>query len=198
MKAEVPVKRPLPESLTPQRLVELYRTMLLIRHFEVQCSPAYRQGKMGGYMHVYIGQEAVAAGMVGPLRRDDYVLTSYRDHTQALAKGARVVKHNGEELTAANVGMALATRDLMHWLAALIGLPAILWCGLPFYRSALADNNSFEQWEIEGRKRIEDRANALCRSWLDSYEAPALDPDIDEALLAFIASRKNSMPDAFT
>jgi trimethylamine--corrinoid protein Co-methyltransferase len=67
-----------------------------------------------------------------------------------------------------------------------------------FYRSALADNNSFEQWEIEGRKRIEDRANALCRSWLDAYEAPALDPDIDEALLAFIASRKNSMPDAFT
>lgn len=67
-----------------------------------------------------------------------------------------------------------------------------------FYRSALADNNSFEQWEIEGRKRIEDRANVLCRSWLDAYEAPALDPDIDEALLAFIASRKNSMPDAFT
>ncbi|MFN3635537.1 MAG: trimethylamine methyltransferase family protein, partial [Rhizobium rhizophilum] len=67
-----------------------------------------------------------------------------------------------------------------------------------FYRSALADNNSFEQWEIEGRKRVEDRANALCRSWLDSYEAPALDPAIDEALLDFIAARKNSMPDAFT
>ena len=67
-----------------------------------------------------------------------------------------------------------------------------------FYRSALADNNSFEQWEIEGRKRIEDRANALCRSWLDAYEAPALDPDIDEALLAYVANRKNSMPDAFS
>lgn len=67
-----------------------------------------------------------------------------------------------------------------------------------FYRSALADNNSFEQWEIEGRKRIEDRANALCRSWLDSYEAPALDPAIDEALIAYIAERKDSMADAFT
>jgi hypothetical protein len=55
-----------------------------------------------------------------------------------------------------------------------------------FYRSALADNNSFEQWEVEGQKRIEDRANALCKSWLESYEAPALDPAIDEALLAFI------------
>jgi trimethylamine--corrinoid protein Co-methyltransferase len=67
-----------------------------------------------------------------------------------------------------------------------------------FYRSALADNNSYEQWEIEGEKRIEQRANALCRSWLDSYEAPALDPAIDEALLAFIKDRKDSMPDAFT
>jgi trimethylamine--corrinoid protein Co-methyltransferase len=67
-----------------------------------------------------------------------------------------------------------------------------------FYRSALADNNSFEQWEIEGQKRIEQRANALCRSWLDHYEAPPLDPAIDEALLAYIQTRKDSMPDAFT
>ena len=67
-----------------------------------------------------------------------------------------------------------------------------------FYRSALADNNSFEQWEIEGSKRIEERANALCRSWLDSYESPPLDPAIDEALLAFIQQKKDSVPDAFT
>ena len=67
-----------------------------------------------------------------------------------------------------------------------------------FYRSALADNNSFEQWEIEGQKRVEERANALCRSWLDQYEAPPLDPAIDEALLAYIQKRKDSMPDAFT
>ena len=67
-----------------------------------------------------------------------------------------------------------------------------------FYRSALGDNNSFEQWEIEGEKRIEERANALCRSWLESYEPPPLDPAIDEALLAFIKARKDSMPDAFT
>ncbi len=67
-----------------------------------------------------------------------------------------------------------------------------------FYRSALADNNSFEQWEVEGSKRIEERANALCKSWLESYEAPALGPAIDEALQAFIRQKKDSMPDAFT
>lgn len=67
-----------------------------------------------------------------------------------------------------------------------------------FYRSVLADNNSFEQWEIEGSKRIEDRANALCRNWLENYQAPPLDPAIDEALLAFIAQKKEAMPDSFT
>ncbi|MGI9406448.1 MAG: trimethylamine methyltransferase family protein, partial [Hyphomicrobiaceae bacterium] len=66
-----------------------------------------------------------------------------------------------------------------------------------FYRSELTDNNSFEQWELEGSKRIEDRANAVARSQLDNDEAPALDEGIDEALLAFIAEKKASMPDAF-
>ncbi|MCY0095914.1 trimethylamine methyltransferase family protein [Hoeflea ulvae] len=67
-----------------------------------------------------------------------------------------------------------------------------------FFRSSLADNNSYEQWLAEGEKRIEERARDLCRSWLASYVAPELDPAIDEALLAFIAGRKESMPDAFT
>ncbi len=67
-----------------------------------------------------------------------------------------------------------------------------------FYRSPLADNNSFEQWQIEGEKRIETRANELCRSWLESYEAPALDPGIQEGLVDLIARKKESMPDAFT
>jgi trimethylamine--corrinoid protein Co-methyltransferase len=67
-----------------------------------------------------------------------------------------------------------------------------------FYRSPLADNNSFEQWQIEGEKRIETRANALCRAWLDSYQAPLLDEGIDEALRDFVRQKKESMPDAFT
>ena len=67
-----------------------------------------------------------------------------------------------------------------------------------FYRSPLADNNSFEQWQIEGEKRIEQRANALCRDWLDAYQAPPLDPGIGDGLVDFIARKKESMPDAFT
>lgn len=67
-----------------------------------------------------------------------------------------------------------------------------------FYRSPLADNNSYEQWLAEGEKRIETRANELVRKWLNDYRAPDLDPAIDEALNAFIREKKESMPDAFT
>ena len=61
----------------------------------------------------------------------------------------------------------------------------------------MADNNSFEQWEADGAQDTAHRANALCKEMLAAYEAPDLDPAIDEALLAFIAQRKESMPDAF-
>ncbi len=67
-----------------------------------------------------------------------------------------------------------------------------------FYRSNIADNNSFEQWDSEGRKQATDRANAIARDWLRSYEAPALDEGINDGLTDFIAKKKESMPDAFT
>jgi trimethylamine---corrinoid protein Co-methyltransferase len=67
-----------------------------------------------------------------------------------------------------------------------------------FYRSSIADNNSYEQWLAEGEKTAAQRANELCRRWLESYEAPALDPGLDDGLKDFIAKKKESMPDAFT
>jgi trimethylamine--corrinoid protein Co-methyltransferase len=66
-----------------------------------------------------------------------------------------------------------------------------------FYRSNVADNNSFEQWESEGGRDAFQRANGLWKKMLADYEAPAIDPAIDEALLAFIREKKESMPDAF-
>ena len=67
-----------------------------------------------------------------------------------------------------------------------------------FYRSSIADNNSFEQWESEGSKDAATRANALWKSMLAEYEAPPMDPGIDESLTAFMAKKKESMPDSFT
>ncbi len=64
-----------------------------------------------------------------------------------------------------------------------------------FYRSTIADNNSFEQWESEGMKDAVMRANTIWKRLLDNYEAPPLDPAIDEALQAFITKRKGEFAD---
>ena len=66
---------------------DLLRSMLLQRRFEERCAEAYALGKIGGFCHLYIGQEAISAGTMSLLRPDDYIVTSYRDHGQALARG---------------------------------------------------------------------------------------------------------------
>ncbi|HJU65259.1 MAG TPA: pyruvate dehydrogenase (acetyl-transferring) E1 component subunit alpha, partial [Gemmatimonadaceae bacterium] len=65
----------------------LLRSMLLQRRFEERVAEAYAIGKIGGFCHLYIGQEAVGAGAISALREDDYVMASYREHGQALARG---------------------------------------------------------------------------------------------------------------
>ncbi len=67
-----------------------------------------------------------------------------------------------------------------------------------FYRSSIADNNSFEQWEAEGAQDAYQRANGIYKKMLADYQAPALDPAHDEALQAFIRERRDAMPDAFS
>ncbi|MBI3363107.1 MAG: pyruvate dehydrogenase (acetyl-transferring) E1 component subunit alpha [Chloroflexi bacterium] len=66
-------------------LMDLYRQMVLIRRIEERSSELYAQGKIGGFLHLYIGQEAVCVGAISALRLDDHVITAYRDHGQALA-----------------------------------------------------------------------------------------------------------------
>ena len=63
------------------------RQMLLIRRFEEQSAKLYQQQKIGGFCHLYSGQESVAVGSIGVLREDDYVITAYRDHGHAIARG---------------------------------------------------------------------------------------------------------------
>ncbi len=65
----------------------MLRQMLLVRRFEEKAAEAYALGKIGGFCHLYIGQEAVAAGSLAVLRDDDYVICSYREHGQALVRG---------------------------------------------------------------------------------------------------------------
>jgi pyruvate dehydrogenase E1 component alpha subunit len=74
-------------GLESSQLIELYRQMILIRRFEEKAAEVYVAGKIGGFCHLYIGQEAVGVGAISAVRRDDYVIGSYREHGQALAKG---------------------------------------------------------------------------------------------------------------
>jgi len=65
----------------------LLRRMILIRRFEERAGEAYAQGRIGGFCHLYIGQEAVATGSLAALRPDDYVFAAYREHAHALLRG---------------------------------------------------------------------------------------------------------------
>ncbi|MFN8091446.1 MAG: pyruvate dehydrogenase (acetyl-transferring) E1 component subunit alpha [Vicinamibacteria bacterium] len=73
--------------MTKDEALAQYRAMLLIRRFEERCAQIYVEGKIGGFLHLYIGQEAVAVGAMSLLRPDDYFVTSYRDHGYAIARG---------------------------------------------------------------------------------------------------------------
>ena len=69
-------------------LLEWYREMVLVRRFEQKCAELYQMGKIGGFLHLYIGQEAVAVGSIGARRKQDHVITAYRDHAHALVVGS--------------------------------------------------------------------------------------------------------------
>jgi pyruvate dehydrogenase E1 component alpha subunit len=74
-------------NIDRETLIKLYHEMLLGRRFEEKAAEIYSAGKIGGFCHLYIGQEAVAIGAISAIRKDDYVLTSYREHVHAIAKG---------------------------------------------------------------------------------------------------------------
>ena len=75
------------KKLDKELLREMLYQMILGRLFERKCAEVYRMGKIGGFCHLYIGQEAIAIGSLMALKEGDYVLTSYRDHVQAMVKG---------------------------------------------------------------------------------------------------------------
>jgi pyruvate dehydrogenase E1 component subunit alpha len=75
-------------EIDPALARRLYNDMVLIRRFEEKAAEAYALGKIGGFLHLYIGEEAVAVGATSALRPDDYAIAAYREHGHCLAKGA--------------------------------------------------------------------------------------------------------------
>jgi 2-oxoisovalerate dehydrogenase E1 component len=80
-------RMPLPDGLTADRMIALYRDMVLLRKFELAAQIACRKGETPGFLHLYIGQEATATGVCAHLRRSDWVTSTHRGHGHALAKG---------------------------------------------------------------------------------------------------------------
>ncbi len=98
----------------------LLRQMLLIRRFEERAGEAYALGKIGGFCHLYIGQEAVAVGSIAALGEHDYLMCSYREHGHALARGitARTVM---AELFGKATGCSKGKGGSMHLFDASLG-----------------------------------------------------------------------------
>ncbi|MEX2246458.1 MAG: pyruvate dehydrogenase (acetyl-transferring) E1 component subunit alpha [Dehalococcoidia bacterium] len=74
-------------TLDRDALLRLLHTMMKIRRFEEKAAEMYARGKIHGFLHLYIGQEAVATGAISALRDDDYIVSHYREHGHALARG---------------------------------------------------------------------------------------------------------------
>jgi pyruvate dehydrogenase E1 component alpha subunit len=75
-------------ALPDQELLKIYEQMLLSREFEESCAEQYTKGLITGFLHLYSGQEAVAVGATAGLHKDDYILSAYREHAQAIVRGA--------------------------------------------------------------------------------------------------------------
>ena len=120
--------------------VEMLWLMLLIRRFEERASQQYQAQKIGGFCHLYIGQEAVVVGAVAAVRFDDYIITAYRDHAHALARGTSANACMAE-LFGKDTGCSRGLGGSMHFFDkehhmygghAIVGAHVPLACGLAF------------------------------------------------------------------
>jgi len=124
------------------RRIDLYRSMLRIRRFEERCVELYSASKIRGFLHLYIGEEAVAVGVLNRLRPDDSVVATYREHGHALARGVPMDAVMAEMFGRAE-GVCRGRGGSMHLFHApsrLYGGNAIVGGGLPLAVGlALAD-----------------------------------------------------------
>ncbi len=107
---------PVNRELTPERKIELYSQMVRIRRFEQVSLKYYQSGKIGGFLHLYIGQEAVAAGTVSLGGEHDHYITAYRDHGHALAVGMTMDECMAE-LFGKQTGCSKGKGGSMHFFA---------------------------------------------------------------------------------
>ena len=130
----------LARALTPEQEIRAYREMLLIRRFEEKAGQMYGMGLIGGFCHLYIGQEAVVIGMKMAIEDGDQMVTAYRDHGHMLASGMDP-KGVMAELTGRRAGYSKGKGGSMHMFSTeknfygghgIVGVPAPIGTGIAF------------------------------------------------------------------
>ena len=126
--------------LPDHELLKRYEQMVLCREFEESCAEQYTKGHITGFLHLYSGQEAVAVGSTAALHRDDYILSAYREHAQAIVRGAEP-KRVMAELFGKATGICKGKGGSMHLFDpelrfmggyAIVGGQFPIACGLAF------------------------------------------------------------------
>ena len=120
-------------DIEKQKLIEMYRAMVRIRTFEERVAKEFARGNVPGFLHLYIGEEAVAVGACANLRADDYITSTHRGHGHVIAKGCRTDRMMAElygKRTGYNKGkggsMHIADMDI-----GILGANAIVGAGIP-------------------------------------------------------------------
>ncbi|PRD46683.1 pyruvate dehydrogenase (acetyl-transferring) E1 component subunit alpha [Sphingobacterium haloxyli] len=135
--------------ITKETYLEWYKSMLLMRKFEEKAGQLYGQQKIRGFCHLYIGQEAVMAGTISATRPEDSVITSYRDHAHALAKGMSA-KECMAELFGKVTGCSKGKGGSMHFFSkehkmmgghGIVGGQIPLGAGIAFAEQYLGNDN---------------------------------------------------------
>jgi TPP-dependent pyruvate/acetoin dehydrogenase alpha subunit len=141
---------PTASGATPLTLLDLHAVMALIRAFETQVAALYRDGEIPGFVHTSLGQEAVAAGVCGALRRDDYLTTTHRGHGHVLAKGADVDGMMAE-LFGRATGLSRGKGGSMHVAdpsVGILGANAIVGAGIPLATGAALSSKLLGQGRV--------------------------------------------------
>lgn len=137
------------EAVSQDRALSLYETMLRIRRFEERVIELFAQGRVPGFLHTYVGQEAVAAGVCAALRSEDRIISTHRGHGHLIAKGGRLDLMMAE-LFGKRTGYCGGKGGSMHIADPdlnMLGANAIVGAGLPIINgAALASKYLGQDW----------------------------------------------------
>lgn len=125
-------------SLSNGKMIELYKEMLKIRRFEERVSDLFSKGLIPGFVHLYIGQEAVAVGVCANLTKNDYITSTHRGHGHCIAKGADM-KRMMAELFGKKTGYCKGKGGSMHiadYSSGILGANAIVGANIPIAAGA--------------------------------------------------------------